>query len=117
MRFFCPNHERKTGYLECSLVECAGPRSPAAETAPPAPAPGSVDSSSPPPPLPRAVWTKGGRKILRGSASPSLPGCVSEEKPQSRAPLGDTGPSPDVQPAAAAAAAQILRGDSSAASL
>lgn len=106
-------------YPGCSPAECAGPRSPAAETAPPAPAPGSAGSSSPPPPLPRAAWTrKGGRKSPRERASPSLPTCVSEGTPQSRAPPGDTGPSPDVLPAAADDDddAQSLRGGSSAAS-
>ncbi len=57
---------------------------------------------------------------LTESASPSLPGCVSEETPLNQAPPTDTAHPPDLQPdvaAAAAAAAEALRADSSVGSL
>lgn len=90
-------------HLGCYPACCGGPRSPAAETAPPAPAPGSADSSSPPPRPPRAAWTRGVRTTLTESASPSLPG---------RVPLTDTGPPPARQPDAPASAAALRAGSS-----
>ncbi len=104
-------------HLGYSPVCCAAPRSPAAETAPPAPAPGSVDSSSPLPLPPRAAWMMGDRMTLTGSASPSRPGCVSEETPLIRVLLTDTAHPPDLQLDVAAAAAEALRADSSVGSL
>lgn len=96
---------------------CYGaPRSPAAETAPPAPTPGSAGSSSPPPPPPpQAVWMTGGRTTLTETASPSPRGCVLEEKPLNQALQKDTVHPPDAWPDVAAA--EALRADSSGGSL
>ena len=96
-------------HLECSPACCGALRFPAVETAPPARAPGSVDSSSPLPLPPRAAWMTGDRMTLKELGNPTLPGCVLKETQPNQGPLTGI--------AHPARVAEALRADSSVGSL